>query len=223
MPSHRVNDESLLVAHYPFSGHARDVSGHGYDGTLVNTPTWGTFLNGRGSIEFDGNNQHVNLGRIVELDNAPAFTMTFWMKQDVLKVADYIFYRWVDWNNCIMFTTDANGVYILFRNAGNTDIRFDYAGLVFANDWAHMAAVFDGSQTGNAERFKLYINSVPVTLTFAGSAVPATAPDLSTVDANIGAVANAFDGELYDFRIFSAALSRDEILSIIHGPVPFLV
>src|SRR5688572_743779 len=48
---------------------AADVSGNGYNGTLVNGPTWGTGKYGQG-LNLDGVNDYVNIA-----DNA-SFTLT---------------------------------------------------------------------------------------------------------------------------------------------------
>jgi hypothetical protein len=66
---------SGLVASYSFENNARDGSGNGFNGTLVNNPT---FLAGHSglAVNLDGTNQSVQLPRSIQ----DSFTMAFWVK-----------------------------------------------------------------------------------------------------------------------------------------------
>ena len=63
---------------YPGTGTAwNDLSGNGYTGTLINSPTFSS-TNG-GSITFNGTNQYSILPNI-GVSNLPAFSVSFWAK-----------------------------------------------------------------------------------------------------------------------------------------------
>ncbi len=220
MASHRIRDIRYLAAHYALNGNGLDGTGR-YDAGLFNTPTWGTFLTGRGCIEFDGNNQYGNCGDILELNTVSAFSICFWMAQNVLDVDDTIFRKALDVDyNVGIKTRAANGHLYIELGVGTQESgHFDYSAAISAANWHHVAAVFDGSQTGDANRLVVYVDGTPIVLLFDGM-IPAVTADLSGQDATIGAAANTFDGSLYDFRIHSCALSRDEIIEIIHQAVP---
>ncbi len=221
MPSWRLNHPSTLAATYALNGNALDGTGR-YPGTLVNAPTWADGPRGRQCIEFDGDDAHVNIGDVTQLNSVSAFTICFWMNQDVFGVTDTIFHKTVD-------ATHEIRIYVLAPNILVFSVRdglashgyFDYTGFVSALNWHHVAMVFDGSGALNPNRVKIYIDGVPMTLLFS-SIIPAATADLFGIDALIGNTANSFDGKFYDWRIHSCALSRDEIIAIIHESVPVL-
>jgi hypothetical protein len=66
-------------------------------------------------------------------------------------------------------------------------------------NWSYVVWVFDGTQTGNANRLKLYINGSQVTLAFVGSNVPAALLDSGTTHVVIGN--NAGHGAPYMYGI----------------------
>ena len=219
MASWRINHPSTRVSQYAFNGNALDGTGR-YPGTLVNAPTWADGPQGRQCIELDGDDAHVNCGDILELNTVTAFTICFWMNQDVLDQQDYIFVKEAVGNNMVRIRTWNTGfMFFEIRVAGAQFGYFDYSTAISAREWTHIAMVFDGPQTGDANRLVAYVGGEPVTLTFSGG-IPAVTADLSGQDATIGTAALSFDGKLYDFRIYNIPASRDEINQIIHSPVP---
>ena len=69
-----------LIAHYPFNGNARDVSGNEYHGTLLGPePTWDRFGNEDGAIFFHGTDHRIDLPHKV-LDGLLDVTIAFWLK-----------------------------------------------------------------------------------------------------------------------------------------------
>lgn len=69
-----------LIAHYPFNGDARDVSGNEYHGTLSGpVPTWDRFGNEDGAILFSGTDHRIDLPHEV-LNGRLDVTIAFWLK-----------------------------------------------------------------------------------------------------------------------------------------------
>jgi len=216
--SHRIHSPEFLQARYRLNGHGLDSSGHLRHGTLVNAPTWGVFNRGlKTAIDLNGNNTYINCGDLACLNAVQQFTICFWMNQDVIDSSDYLFQK-----GSFYINTWATGN-MQFAVPGLTSGRghFDYSLVVSASNWHHCSFVFDGSQVGNANRLVIYVDAVPMTLGWTGT-VPAVTADLSGADATIGLAASSFDGRLYDFRIYSCALSRDEIATVIHDPIGVL-
>lgn len=74
---------------YPGSGtNWTDLSRNGNNGTLTNGPTFST--DGVGSIVFDGTNDFVNLGNI--LDNLPTMTICTWINVNSVPVGANTFF-----------------------------------------------------------------------------------------------------------------------------------
>ncbi len=203
---------------WPLNGHADDVI-CGQDGTLVNTPTWAdTSRYGKQCIVLDGNTQHVNLGDVAILNAVSAFTLAFWMNQDVLDQTDAIFDKggWGVAESGITILTSGGGQMYLQIDGSNQRGIFDYSLVVNAGQWQHLAIVFNGAGIGNTGRLQAYVDASPVVLTYTGT-IPAATDDLSGIDATIGRAAASFDGKLSDFRIYgNTALTRDELDFLIH-------
>ena len=195
-----------------------DDSGSGMHGTMVNAPTWAERPNGTQAIELDGNNQFVNLGDLPYLSAVSAFSIAFWMNQDVIDAEDNIFICNLNVDNRIRINThNATGEFRFdCSNGGQARGAFDYSTLMGALSWHHVAMVFDGSQTGNADRLIVYLDGTPVTLAFTGT-IPAVTADYAGVDKAIGTVAETFDGKLAEFRLYDVALTRSEVAAVMRG------
>jgi hypothetical protein len=169
-------------------------------------------------MELDGNNQYVSYGDLTFLNAVSTFTVMFWMNQDVLDQTDIIFVKSLDATNYIRIFTWATGgvLAIEIAVAGVNRASFDYSTAVSSSSWHHVAVVFDGSQTGDANRLVVCVDGVPVTLAFPAGSMPAITADLAGQDAQIGRATSSFDGKLKDFRIFSRALSAGEIIACMH-------
>lgn len=197
-----------------------DISGYDNHGVLTNmdpATDWVAGLHGW-ALEFDGNNDHVNLGDLAYLSSVSAFTISFWMNQDVIDVTDIIFIKAIDSSNRILIYTNADGkLYTHVCNGAAQQGTFDYSTIISAGIWAHFVCVFDGSGATAADRLKVYVDSSQQTLAFAGS-TPVTTADLSGIDATISRSTNAFDGKLADFSIYNRALSLEDTKSLCRDP-----
>ncbi len=161
--------------------------------------------------EFNGNNSNYNLGDVAELNAVTAFTIAFWMRQDVLASFDRIFWKYDDVNNNIFIFTLAGPIMRCQVVDGiPVTASFDYSTVVSAGQWHHVAWVFDGSGVGNADRLMCYVDATPVALGYVGT-IPATTANLLGIDAIIGDISNSFDGLLDAFAIFSAPLTNLQV------------
>ena len=220
MPSWRLKNPGALVDGWDFNGHVASMLGR-YPGTAVNTPNYAAGPQGRQCIELDGNTQHVNVGDVTQLNAVSAFTICWWMNQDVVPSNDTIFVKLVACLNRFQVFIIGTTMYHSIADGVAQRGRWDYTTRVSAAHWHHFAEVYDGSQTGDAYRLMLYVDGVPVTFAGFDGIIPAITPDWTGADLYIGDTANSFGGKLYDVHIYSVPLSRDEIREIIDAPVPF--
>ena len=168
-------------------------------------------LGGRCS-EYNGNNSNHNLGDIAELNAVTAFTIAFWMNQDVLDVVDVMAIKLIGTNYVQINTHGGGQLRAYVTVAGATAYgAFDYSTVINANQWHYLAMVFDGTQTGNANRLVIYVDAVPMTLTFVGAEIPALSPDMSGGFLRIGNTGDSFDGKLDSMGIFSSVLTRLQV------------
>ena len=204
----RLHDPRYLVGHWPLNGHAQDVSGHGYHGTVSGmTYAAGPFGHTVGS--FDGDGDNVNIGDVTQLNSASRFTIAFWMKQRVLDVADWFFIKGGGTAHVDVLSQVDGYFYFIIRDGADNYIRVDYSTLTSANRWTHVGCVFDGTQSVEGNRYALLFDGRQVG-TVAGPP-PSATPNMAGVDATISQSIGAVDGELAHFRIYSCALTGDEI------------
>lgn len=195
---------------------ASDSSGAGNTGNLTNGPSWTTGYDDTGSgLSFDGTNDYVALGAMASVDAQADLTVMGWAKRSSSTSRGMLFNSYVNANNWLglQFANDTN-VYAVVANGA---LAYGYVAVANTN-WHHYALVFDGAQTGNANRLKLYIDGVAQTLTYSGT-IPATTPTVNT-DANIGYdVHNGvyMNGRIDDVRVYNRALTQDEVLQIYSG------
>jgi hypothetical protein len=146
--------------------------------------------------------QHFTLSNIPAIANAAAVTIQFWGKRSAL--GNQVLLR--------QGASGADGTSIGLEIVGDGNVYAEPLGGVgnygyyASNDtnWHHWVMVFDGAQTGNAARLKIYDNGVSQTLTFdAGNIFPTTGSSVSnlTVGRN-GTSAGAYaNGSVDEIRI----------------------
>jgi len=216
-----------LVGHWTFDdsdisgSQALDVSGNGNHGT-INGAT--QLSNGRigEALSFNGNGDHVNIGLNKigpDLNSASGTTASAWVRIDSYPAAssrERIF--------SAMMAGGTTGISLNLFNGGNLEAggrsvstdsfqtaRTSFPGL---NAWHLMTGVFDYPN----DRIYLYIDGVletSQTVTFTNTAYTQAAPASDdTIGANQFGDDGFIDGAIDDVRIYSYALSAEEIEDI---------
>jgi hypothetical protein len=188
------------------SGTAVDYSGYDRDGTLMGNPQW---VDGylAGALKFNGLTDYVETNYT---ENLAKWTVCTWVTSPAAPAATSPTgpvhreknYQ-IDWNH-----TNAT-----FRSAaamaiGGTWYAASF-GTLSGNTWYHLAASFDGTA------LKAYTNGVLVTTT----AVTGV-PDAETGTLKFGrhsTAAQFFAGTVDDVRVYSRALTVDEIKKVMQG------
>jgi len=182
-----------------------DVSGNTNNGTLTNGPTFSSADGG--SIVFDGVDDYVDCPRITTFTNASQFSLCAWMKrslsnsiviigQIVSLTDDVSFELWSDGNAYFEVGNGTNS-YGFVSNTGTS--------------WQFLSMVFDGTQTGNSNRLKGYINNIQQSLTF-NNTIPSST---GTVNATLSIgryLTNYSTGNIATTQIYNRALSTQEVL-----------
>jgi len=188
------------------SGTAIDYSGNDRDGTLVGDPEFVPGYYGEG-MEFDGDD-HVDTGYTENLVN---WTITAWVISPAAPSGDapsgplhreqnYQF----NWNH-----GDATYRAAAAINTGGTWHAASY-GPLEANTWYHLAATYDG----NAMR--AYRNGVLITTNTAPTGAPSNEGNSLKLGRH-AASAQYFTGIVDDARVYSRALTADEIKQTMRG------
>ncbi len=166
------------------------------------------------ALQFDGVDDYVNLGDIVELNNASTFTIEGWANQASNTDNERIFLKKFDNDNYIAVSPWGGEFYIAIKNGNNSNACWtDYSSTISSNTWFHWAVVYDGNGVTNADKLKLYINgnTTPVTLVFTGTIPSTTSASLSGENAYLSPSADFFGGYMDEVRIWSTARTAGEI------------
>tara|TARA_Y100000593_G_scaffold16866_1_gene33555 strand:- start:1083 stop:1979 length:897 start_codon:yes stop_codon:yes gene_type:complete len=204
----------------------RDMSRYGNDGTVQGaTPITGQ----RRALDFSGSyysGDSVDVGDIDMIDGSSSLTVTAWIKQTVLAKNEAIVVKW-DYatQGTFGFQTGAlaAGRLTAYVATALNDIgsgsRTDTTGTVLtSNTWHHVAFVFDGNQTGDTNRMKIYVDASSAALTQGAGSVPDTLTDSGSATVKIGKFGGSlrrwFNGSIDDVRIYNRPLSGTEVQAI---------
>ena len=188
---------------------ATDSSGNGLDGTLVGDTSW---VDGivAGALVFDGDGDYVDVGRDPAFDITQQITVSAWIKVNA-------FDR--EWQAIV---TKGDSAWRLQRNWKDNTLEFACTGLVVpgnkwgsihcavdVNDgrWHHAAGTYNGSQ------ICLYVDGkLDVSSTASGTIKNNGQPVY--IGVNSERPYRFWNGLIDDVRLYSYALSADEVASI---------
>ncbi len=204
------------------SGAPQDSTSHAHNCTNTGTPT-------PAAGEVDGaqtydNAPYSDCGNITTMNGASAFTVTGWANWSALHEFRSIFDKGT--NNSTDETAlllggfgagSSSGLDEVLRNG--TDVQCYTSAINGTGTWHHFAFWFDGSQTGDANRAKIYFDGVSQSLSFTNP-VPATLTSNST-QVTIGSLSGSLSGmnpaeATYDYLTFATAARAPEWIKLLY-------
>ena len=197
------------------TGVLTDKSGNGNNGQFVGVSTTTSPIAGQAgsALKFNGSARYVNAGNASALNSVSSFTMSFWGKRNV-SGGIVIISKITDADNRINIGPWSDG--LVYFNVSNGGAAW---GTVSSNDtkWHLYTMVFDGSQSGNSNRLKGYIDGALQSLTFAGASIAATTANISG-NLEIGHLNLApgynSNGIIDDVRLWNRSLTAAEVLQL---------
>jgi len=169
------------------------------------------------ALTFDGTDDKVDHGDIDAIDGTAALTVGVWAWLDTSDTSRREF--WGKGLSPIMYGTNfgAGGTNIV--EVSGSDFG-TVAAAITAQVWEYHAVVYDGSLGTNADRMKLFRNLSPLTVAFTGT-IPATLTGSATVF-TFGSTngSHFWKGHLAFGRIWTAALSIEELAREMWSYVP---
>ncbi|MCF7865652.1 MAG: LamG domain-containing protein [Candidatus Pacebacteria bacterium] len=204
---------------------ATDFSGNGNTGTLTNmaapataTSGWGNGKLG-GGLNFDGINDYVDAGNITALHGKTGVTYSAWIYRTGGVRYDAIISKFDNANGIDMLLAgdlaSVDDIVVRVSTNGGTGYGYTSNNIITANVWHYVVMVYDGTQTGDANRLKLYVDNVQQSLNFSAG-VAAVTPTVSS-NVYIGYypnTGNIFSGKIDEVRIYNRALSATEVTSL---------
>lgn len=212
-----------LVHHWPMedtvaSGTIADVVG-GADCTTFANGGSRTSVAGKEGNALNFVTAYATCGTIPAIHDTQTLTLSAWLKRNAL--------------GALVSVGDAEEVTQLNQiivNFWNADTFFSITsppadgweeGSYALNDteWHLLTLVYDGTQTGNANRLKGYINGQPVTLTYTGT-IPASASPLANAQPfTMFRYASSYNGNgaIDDVRIYDRPLTDAEVSQLYYA------
>lgn len=201
---------------------AANASGNGWNGTLVNSPTWVLGRSGN-SVDLSGaSSQYVTLPSGI-VSSLSTCTIAFWANLDSISNWQR-FFDFGTGTTKYMFLTptysSTGKIRFAITTSGSTaEQRIEGTAAFPATGWHHVAVTLNGS-TGT-----LYVDGVQVGQNAAMTLTPSS---LGTTTQNyIGKSQYAdpyLNGRMDDFRIYSRALSASEVASLmVNSPAGLLL
>ena len=202
-----------------------DTSGNNRTGTLTGGATFTTAGRVGGAVNLDGaDGTHIDGPVIAATDNAEELTVAFWINVDDLYQFDLMCSKWEDVDNTFSVQVggpDAGGdddvVVFVYKESG-LDYVFTTGNVLSEGTWIHVAVVFDGGETGDLNRLKIYINGQLAARDEEGD-MPATLHTDTSGDWLIGwrddtPNGYAFDGKVDEFYLFTRALTAVDVVEL---------
>ena len=160
---------------------------------------------------FNGNNSVADWGDVTELNSTGEFTISCWMSMVDITALKSGLVKYVGGDDLLHLGYISGSKMHFYLGTNTTYTKVDNLGNFMANNtFAHVTFVFNGSLIGSEARAKIYINAVNRTSSSVG-VVPATTTATAAAPLCFGFNANSFDGLLDDVRVFTGALSTNQI------------
>ncbi|NEB04069.1 family 43 glycosylhydrolase [Streptomyces sp. SID13726] len=210
-----------LLLHYGFdekSGNiAVDSSGHGYHGTYVGTPAFGTGVED-GSFEMSGDSgsPYVKIPNGV-LKDAGSVTVSTYAKWKGGSSFQWLFGLGPD-SDKYLFATPSNGGNSLYsaitKASWSAESKLTAGSQLTPGEWRHVTVTLDGA-TGTMVLYVEGVEAARTTTTIKPSDLYDANKDYSGyIGKSLYAADPAFAGEVDDFRIYDRALTAAEVMEL---------
>lgn len=197
---------SGLVAHWPlheWSGRANDLSGENNHGTVNSTEQGVAGKSGLTTYSFDGSNSYVSQPRQMTTSEK---SISVWVKLNTLSSTQGVLSAY-DGTNGFRFRYNRFGHWQFITFDGNSNVYGNNQIEVGTriDEWMHIVGIFTGNHYEFYVDGKLEDITEDSTFTDVQQAPPIGASD------DQGTIADNFDGNISDVRIYNRALSPSEV------------
>ena len=163
------------------------------------------------SLDFDGVDDYVTMGNVLDFDRSDAFSVSMWVKLDTAGTDIFISKSTAGGGGWELFTY-SNLLYFQMIEVSSSRKIITRGGTTFPTGvWKHVVLTYDGSSTWNG--VQIYIDAVAETMADTGSST-LIATTLVSADFNVGSRDNGnspFDGSISNVHIYNRVLSAAEV------------
>jgi hypothetical protein len=213
-----------LVAYYPFSGNANDLSGHGHHAEVFGcTLTTDRYDGPNSAYFFDGVDDYMNVldSDMLSGGSGKSFTWSVWINTQIVPeppvgrkiVAKFKDDAYKDWGIILgEHPLEPGFVSVRFgyeNGHGNQGPTLISSQLMTVNEWYHVAVTLNGSNRNAA----MYVDGEPQDTVVLNYDLPDTdAPvKIGKQEYELHGQWGYFHGKIDDIRIYSRVISEDEI------------
>ena len=183
----------------------------------------GSSFENTNSFIFDGIDDFVDMGDVLNFERTDAFSISAWIKRGGTGVNDTIVSKMESSGNFrgyLVYISSTNVVKFVLRNVNMSSNRLfvDSTSTITDTDWHHILVTYNGSS--NVSGVKIYIDGVSDTLTTAGTL---NATTLNSSSFNIGSRnSNTLfaTATIDEVSIFNTELTASDVTSIYGTGVP---
>ncbi|WP_369167437.1 family 43 glycosylhydrolase [Streptomyces sp. R28] len=201
---------------------ARDSSGHGYHGTYVRTPDFGTGVEG-GSFRMSGGSSGSTTAPYVRipngvLKNADSVTVSTYAKWKGGDSFQWLFGLGPD-SDKYLFATPSNGGSSLYsaitKASWSAESKLTAGSQLTPGEWRHVTVTLDGT-TGT---MALYVDGIQAARATGVTIKPSELYDANKdhsgyIGRSLYAADPYFGGEVDDFRVYDRALTAAEVMEL---------
>jgi hypothetical protein len=193
----------------------------GRDGTLTNGAQFISSGRVGGAVDLLGTDEYIDIPAVTETDGASSLTVAFWLNTDTRADDEIVLSKYVGLTNHFSIqlgttgTGDEDDLVVLVATSPALGFVYTTGSVLIDGNWIHVAVVFNGSETGNTNRCKIYINGIAAAVGN-GGIVPATLLNSGSDHWLIGCRDDspsdkALDGKVDEFHLYNRALSPSDI------------
>jgi hypothetical protein len=216
-----TNLQAYYAMEQAAGANAADATGNGHTLTQHGSPTQVAGIVGNAAGLASASSQYYSGSHLTAADGASKWTVAGWFYLAANNV-NYVFggignAGVSDWQYILQYRGADTQKFRVNLSTSVTDaLTYGESSTVAPTTatWYHVGFVFDGTQTGNANRLKIYVNGSAQTLTFTGT-IP-SAMTTSTAALTVGATDDAFafmNGRIDELAIANAAWTASQMAS----------
>ena len=203
-----------------------DRSGYGNHGVLIGMDPGTDWVasGGKGALDFDGSNDYCSLGNL-PFGGLSYLSISVWFLF-LSRTADYGHIFGKNTSSSSRFglgltgTGTTNNRTNLLATMGNGTNTFGYTtdNFIADNNWYHGVFVFDGTQSTNVGKLRLFINSIEKILTYSGTLPTTTPTNAASFLLGTETTSTFFsNSHIDDARIYNRVLTPTEIQQLYTG------
>ena len=175
------------------------------------------------SLYLDGTTG-IQCGDIPQLNSATKLSFNVWLNYE--NMTQRVIFSKEDSTNAIRLYNWSSGVlYFWLKNSGSGTVSYvsNFSSLVNLNEWNMLTVVYDGTQTSNNDRVKIFLNGGSSNILTNYGAIPTSTGNITdsfAIGEYSSTAGNKFLGKLDETSIFNTVLTSAEMLEIYNNGRP---